>query len=238
MSKRFLALFALLALLAVGVAACGSSGDEGAAPKAETAGGTGEMTAEGETRHQAPSPDTAAADLRVTLDRLLGEHAVLAIAATQKGLRGEPDFKAVAGILDKNSVELANAIGSVYGDEARKEFLDGNSKWRDHIGFFVDYTVALANKDRAAQRKAVGDLRGYIESSSSFLAQATGLPQPALRQAVTQHVLQLKGQIDAYARGDYAKSARLTRTAYKHMFMTGDTLAGAIVEQSPEKFDR
>ncbi len=35
---------------------------------------------------------SAAADLRVALDTLLGEHALLAIAATQKGYDGDPDF--------------------------------------------------------------------------------------------------------------------------------------------------
>ena len=238
MYKRLLALFALVTVLAAAGAACGSNDEEAAAPKADTVAGSGEMAAEGEMQHQAPSTDTPAADLRVTLDRLLGEHAALAIAATQKGLRGEPDFKSAAGALDRNSVELADAIGSVYGNEARKEFLDGNSKWRDHIGFFVNYTVALAQKNRPAQRRAVGNLRAYIEAFSGFLSKATGLPQSALRKSITEHVMQLKGQLDAYNVGNYKRSYTLTRAAYAHMFMTGDALSGAIAKQFPKKFPR
>ncbi|HWG56905.1 MAG TPA: hypothetical protein VNT58_10330 [Gaiellaceae bacterium] len=180
--------------------------------------------------------DSKATDLRVTLDRLLGEHAILAMTATQKGFSGGKDFEAIAGALDANSVELADAIGSVYGADARKTFLDGDLMWRAHIGFFVDYTVGLAKKDKAMQDKAVGNLQGYQEAFSNFLADATGLPQDAVREAITAHVTQLKGQIDAYAAGDYDKAYELYREAYAHMFMTGDTLAGAIVEQSPEKF--
>ncbi len=175
-------------------------------------------------------------DLRVTLDRLLGEHALLAMFATQKGLMGEKDFDAIAGALDQNSVELADAIGSVYGEEAGRKFLDGKLLWRDHIGFFVDYTVGLAEKDKAAQKKAVGDLGGYVEGFSAFLAQATELPQDALRQATKEHVNQLKGQIDAYSNGDYEQAYDEVRAAYAHMFMTGDTLAGGIVKQSPDEF--
>ena len=174
--------------------------------------------------------------MRVTLDRLFVEHAALAITATRRGLRGAPDFNAVAAALDRNSVELANAIGSVYGSKARQEFLNGKLKWRAHIRFFVDYTTALAKKDRAGQRRAVNNLSGYIVSFSSFLAQATKLPQNALQASITTHVMQLKGQLDAYARGQYAKSYRLERQAYAHMVMTGDTLAGAIVRQFPGKF--
>jgi hypothetical protein len=193
---------------------------------------------------QEQSPDTflleaatmSAADLRVTLDRLLGEHAILAMLATQKGLNGDPDFEAIAGALDQNGVELSQAIGSVYGDEAGEQFLNGPSLWRDHIKFFVDYTVGLAKKDKAAQQEAVENLTGYSGAFSGFLADATGLPQDALQDGLGAHIMQLKGQIDAYATGDYDEAYRLFREAYKHMLMTGDTLAGAIVEQNPDMF--
>jgi len=193
---------------------------------------------------QEQSPDTfplepatmSAADLRLTLDRLLGEHAILAMLATQKGLSGDADFEAIAGALDQNGVELSQAIGSVYGDEAADTFLNGPSLWRDHIKFFVDYTVALAKKDKAGQQEAVDNLTGYTGAFSGFLAQATGLPQAALQEGVTQHVMQLKGQLDAYAAGNYDEAYRLFREAYRHMVMTGDTLAGAIVEQNPDMF--
>ena len=175
-----------------------------------------------------------AEELRVTLDRLLGEHALLAIAATRKGYSGDRDFAASAAALDRNSVELANVIGSAYGRKARNEFLNGSFKWRAHIGFFVDYTVALKKGNRAGQRRAVNNLRGYIGSFSGFLATATGLPANAVRSSITEHVMQLKGQLDAYARGRYTAAYRLERAAYRHMFMTGDTLAAAIAKQKFE----
>jgi hypothetical protein len=51
------------------------------------------------------------------------------------------------------------------------------------------------------------------------------------------HITQLKGAIDAYAAGDYEQAYTLTREAYAHMVATGDTLAAAIVQQSPDKFE-
>jgi hypothetical protein len=91
-----------------------------------------------------------AADLRVTLDRLLGEHAVLATNATNLG---------------------------------------------------------------------------------DFLAGATGLPKLAVRNDLLGHVLELKGQLDAYAKHQYAKAATMYEHAYDDLFMTGDLLAGAIAKQ-------
>lgn len=172
-----------------------------------------------------------AEELRVTLDRLLGEHALLAITATRRGYDGGRDFAAAAAALDRNSVELANVIGSAYGRKARNEFLNGAFKWRAHINFFVEYTVALKKGDTAGRRRAVDKLNGYVGSFSGFLATATKLPAKALRASITHHVMQLKGQIDAYSRGRYARAYQLERAAYRHMFMTGDMLAAAIAKQ-------
>jgi len=172
-----------------------------------------------------------AADLRVTLDRLLGEHAALAMNATNLGVRGSKSFPAAAKSLDRNSVELSKAITSLYGAKAGKTFLDGKFQWRAHIGFFVDYTVALAQTNKAGQAKAVANLIRYTKVHGAFLASATGLPTLAVQNDLRGHVLELKNQLDAYAAGNYTKAAALYRDAYHHMFMTGDLLAGAIAKQ-------
>jgi phage terminase small subunit len=231
--RTILALLAVVACAAFVLAACGGDDDDAASDMPAQAGTTTGMS---DTDMADVSSMSPAADLRVTLDSLLGEHALLAVAASQKGFDGDEDFEAIAAALDANSIEVADAIGSVYGDEAAKQFLDGPSLWRDHIGFFVDYTVGLAGKDKAAQQEAVDNLTGYTGAFSGFLAQATGLPQQALQDGLTMHIGQLKGQIDAYAKKDFAKAYEQTREAYAHMFGTGDALAGAIAEQSPDQF--
>ena len=172
-----------------------------------------------------------AANLRVTLDRLLGEHAALAMNATNLGYSGSKSFPAAAKSLDRNSVELSKAIASLYGAKAGNVFLNGKFQWRAHIGFFVDYTVALAKKDKQGQAKAVANLRRYTKEHGAFLATATGLPKLAVQNDLLGHVLELKNQLDAYAKGDYTRSTALYRDAYQHMFMTGDLLAGAIAKQ-------
>jgi hypothetical protein len=231
--RTFLALLAVGACVALGLAACG--GDDG---NASTEPAAAQTTMADDTAMADMDTTSAAADLRVTLTSLLGEHALLAVTATQKGFDGAEDFEAAAAALDANSVELADAIASVYGDEAAAKFLDGPSLWRDHIRFFVDYTVALAAKDKAGQQEAVDNLTGYTGAFSGFLAQATGLPQAALQEGLATHVMQLEGALDAYAAGDYEESYSLVREAYEHMLATGNTLAEAIVEQNPDMFAR
>ncbi len=225
----------VLALLAAGsIAVFTGCGDSDSTAGGADGTSTGHMM--GTTTEAAASVTSPAADLRVTLDELLGEHALLAMFATQKGYDGATDFEAIAKALDQNGVDLSEAIGSVYGDEAAQKFLDGKLLWRDHIGFFVDYTVGLAKKDKAAQDEAVGNLMGYNAASANFFATATGLPEDALEDALAEHITGLKGQIDAYAAKDYPAAYTNVRDAYAHMFMTGDTLAGGIAAQDPDTF--
>ena len=195
--------------------------------------GTGDtsMPATGHTMHMHKATAVSAADLRVALDQLLGEHAVLAMNATNLGVTGSKAFPAAAKALDRNSVALSQAIGSIYGAKAGRTFLDGPFKWRAHVKFFVDYTVATAKGDEAAKKKAVANLQTYTVKFGDFLAGATGLPRLAVRNDLLGHVLELKGQLDAYANHQYGKAATMYQHAYDHMFMTGDLLAGAIAKQ-------
>jgi hypothetical protein len=172
-----------------------------------------------------------ASELRVTLDNLFGEHAVLAMNATNAGVTGSKSFPAAAKALDNNSVALSKAIGSIYGAKAANTFLNGKFMWRAHIKFFVDYTVAKAKRNMAGQNKAVANLKQYTVTFGNFLAGATGLPKLAVRNDLLGHVLELKGQLDSYASGNYTKAASQYHAAYNHMFMTGDLVAAAIAKQ-------
>ena len=172
-----------------------------------------------------------AESVRVALDNLFAEHAVLAMNATNAGVTGSKSFPAAARALDRNSVALSKAIASVYGAKAGNTFLNGKNMWRAHIKDFVAYTVATAKHDKGAQRKAVAKLKQYTITFGRFLSTATGLPKPAVQNDLLGHVLELKGQLDAYAAGKYKKAATEYHAAYNHMFMTADLVAGAIAKQ-------
>ncbi len=170
-------------------------------------------------------------DLRALLGRQLGEHAALAMNATNLGVTGSPAFPAAAKALDRNSVALSQSIAAVYGKKAGNAFLNGKFQWRDHIQFFVDYTVATAKKNKAGQNKAVANLKRYTVEHGKLLGGATGLPVKAVQNDLLAHVLELKGQLDTFAAKKYDQAATLYQAAYAHMFMTGDLLAGAIAKQ-------
>lgn len=182
-----------------------------------------------------PATDTKAASLRALLNNLEAEHVDLASAATRAGFDGDPSFTATAGALGQNTDNLSAAIASVYGDEAGVKFKE---IWASHIGFFVDYTVAAKGGDQAGMDKAVQNLNGYVEAISAFLSGANpNLPKDAVAQLVTEHVGLLKEAVDKHGAGDYVGSYDAqSRARVQITTKIADTIAGAIVKQSPEKF--
>ena len=118
-------------------AAASAAATRAASPAAPVAGSPAATRAGSPAAAAAGAVTTTspAADLRVTLDRLLSEHADLAIVAMQKGYDGAPDFAMAAAQLDKNTTDLTKAIASVYGDAGGMKF---QQLWKAHIGMFVD----------------------------------------------------------------------------------------------------
>ena len=181
------------------------------------------------------SSATKAAGLRAALDNLLQEHVYLAGAATGAALGGrDPEFKAAADALDKNSVAIAKAIGSVYGADAEKVFLPS---WRTHIGMFVDYTMGVAGKDQAKKDKAIADLTSYAKDFDALLTSLNpNLPKGAVADLLKPHVGTLTSAIAAQGAGDVTKAYASLREAAGHMHMIGDPLAAAIAKQFPQQF--
>ena len=218
----------LAAASLVGVAACGED------DKSESASGSS-MTASA-SESSGPATDTAASELRSTLTAGLQEHVYLAGIAITNGVGAgldSPEFKAAAGSLDKNSIALSQAIGSVYGDDAGKQFL---AIWRDHSGFFVDYTKAKAAGDADGARAAKRKLDGYRAQFGAFLASANPeLTKEAVAAELKPHVNSVFATIDAVVAGSPDAFERL-RAAAAHMPGTANVLAGAIATQFPDKF--
>jgi hypothetical protein len=197
----------------------------------ETADGLAGAIAKQKNLGEVSSP---AIDTRATLGRQLGEHAVLAAFAMQKGLDGAPDFEAAAEALNGNTEDLTATITSVYGEEAGNAF---NKQWSDHIRMFVDFTVGTASGDQAKREGALRELGQYKQSFGKFLSEGTGLDKAAGLKAddvaalLQSHVDQLTKALDTYKAKDYTATYAQIREAYAHMFMTGDGLSAAIAKQ-------
>ncbi|WP_237727551.1 hypothetical protein [Bacillus safensis] len=125
----------------------------------------------GEAKKTSSSQEVSnkAADLRAALDQLFSEHTYLAVITMQKGIDGSKDFNQAAAALNENTNDLSDAIASVYGKKAGKQFKD---IWSSHIGYFVDYVQATAKKDDAGKKKAIKKLDQYRMKQADMLDQA------------------------------------------------------------------
>jgi hypothetical protein len=178
--------------------------------------------------------DSEAANLRVTLDRLLAEHAFLTIEQMRSGLTGSPDLAAAAKGVEGNSTDVASAIGSVYGEAAVAPFGD---VWRSHIGYLVDYAVSLRNNDAAANQKALDGLADYRTRVRTFLQQANpGVSLGGILDALDMHTAQLIAFIDKEHAGDHSGAYAIEREAYPHMFNVGDALTKVIANKFAPKY--
>lgn len=175
-----------------------------------------------------------AVSLRLTLERLMGAHAFLALRAMDEGYSGAPNFSATVATLNGNTEALTSAVASVYGWKAGATF---RKVWTAHIGFFVDYVVATKKGDKAGQTKALADLQGYATQSSEFFAGLNPhLNAAMLKAGLETHITQIISAFQDYVHGNYSASATETVDAYDHMFAMGDALATGIAEQFPSKF--
>ncbi|KRE18684.1 hypothetical protein P9154_10130 [Bacillus safensis] len=129
----------------------------------------GHMYGEAKKTSSSQEVSNKATDLRAALDQLFSEHAYLAVVTMQKGIDGSKDFNQAAAALNENTNDLSDAIASVYGKKAGKQFKD---IWSSHIGYFVDYVQATAKKDDAGKKKAIKKLDQYRMKQADMLDQA------------------------------------------------------------------
>jgi hypothetical protein len=177
--------------------------------------------------------ETPAGQLRVTLDRLLSEHAFLTVQAMHAGVTDDDVFAAAAEALESNTTELEEAVAGIYGEEAGRSFGD---LWRTHIGFVVDYTRAHRADDDAAKERAQQGLESFQEDFTAFLSGANPeLSEEVLRSLLEDHLGQLQ-HVAHLQEGDYKAVYEAASDAHQHMFALGDGLSEAIATQLPETF--
>lgn len=142
-----------------------------------------------------------ASTLRANMTQMLSEHVYLAsyavmLAYTTEGGIDSEAFMAAAEALDVNSVAISEGIESVSTPEDAEMFLN---VWREHIGYFVDYAVAVAGEDEEAKMMALENFNDYRQKTGDLLEKISDgeLPADAIIEGLGHHVETLAGAIDS-----------------------------------------
>jgi hypothetical protein len=177
---------------------------------------------------------SAAGTLRVTLDRLLAEHAFLAAEAMRSGVAGAPDYESAKGAINANSSDLQAVVAAAYGARAAATF---RTLWDGHITAYVSYIDARRTSNQTATTQATNQVTTYAGQLAGFLAGANPFLDPGeLSTMFQEHAGHLMGQVDAFVADDFEGTYRLVRTAYTHMFAAGEAIAIGIATQMPDRF--
>jgi hypothetical protein len=175
-----------------------------------------------------------ATDLRLDLNRLLGEHTELAALAMRASLTDAPDAAAASEALEGNAADLQAAIATIYGDAAGSAF---GTRWRNQTDLYLDYVTAIKASNSTAKASALRGLRNYQSSFTAFLVQANPLLSATEFEAlIVAHTDQLVEDADRFAQGDFDAAYAAGREAFARSGVLGDYLARAIADQFPYRF--
>ncbi|OLD48404.1 MAG: hypothetical protein AUI42_12660 [Actinobacteria bacterium 13_1_40CM_2_65_8] len=182
-----------------------------------------------------PTADTKAADLRVRLDLLLGEHVILITKASLAAAANRADeYKGYATLLTINGTDLTSVMSAALGASAADRF---DQIWSAQNNYFVDYTVGIVSHNADKSNGAVsGLINGFVPQFAKFMNSLTSIPLDPITQLLTQQVLDTKAIIDDQAALNNARMFADLHMAFAQSARVGDALAAAIARKFPDKF--
>jgi hypothetical protein len=178
-------------------------------------------------------PPSAAAVLRSptwrlqsALDRLLGEHVVLTVAAMRAAVTNSPDFAAAGETVNGNTRDLAGAIDTLFGQPTGGRF---QSLWADHVDALMAYAASVARHDAGKQASARAKLAAFEAQFAAFLGTATNkmLTTGALASALRMHDQMLLQEVDAFVAKDYRQAHDVAYSTYQDMVGLAGQLSNA-----------
>lgn len=182
------------------------------------------------------SSQTAAVELRSTLNHLAGEHFALAVIGMEKGIKEAKDYDFISWAEDENTKDFKAAMVSIYGEAGGEQF---EQVWqKNHIESQGNIVAATLAENDEEVNEAKTSLAQFAEDFGKFLATATEgqLSASDASAALKTHEEQVINAVEQYAAGDYAQSTETFREGYAFMFGIGEVLGEAIVKQMPDQF--
>lgn len=182
------------------------------------------------------STATKAAGLRVTLNNLLREHVTTNLTVTYNIIDKVSEAKMQASLdaQTANAVAIANAVGSVYGDDAKTSI---TQPFVDHLTQSNNYAKAVLANDTAGEASSLAALQTNLRQIADvFHSVIPSLSSDTLYGALNDHETLMNEVAMAYQAGDFTKAYQLEDQALTQISGGADALAGGIVASKPDTF--
>ena len=190
---------------------------------------------------------SAAADLRVRIERLTREHVYLAAFMTEAIATGRvKEYQGAVSALDDNGVEFAKELRAQYGEDAQRSYL---ALWRKYQQQLAAYAAQLAFKippktpaktvAKIKKRTAATllDLNGFPAQYGPLMSSITPLLNPhRAAKLMTDVLTQIESFIGSQVKKDFAAADLAVRSAAGNAESIGTAIASAMVEDHPAIF--
>ena len=141
--------------------------------------------------------------------------------------------KKAADAVVANAKQIADAVGSFYGDAAGKKMFE---LLAGHWAGVKALTDAGKSGDTAASAKAMQDLATNADAIAKFLSGANpNLPEDVVKGLLVAHAGHHSALIDEVMQGDNAAAAKTWTAMQAHMNTIADALSDGIAKQFPAK---
>jgi len=179
------------------------------------------------------SAESKAADFRIRLDLLLGEHVII-IAKESSAPARQAEYTSYLHLLTTNGADLTELVRSALGDSVAARF---EQIWSGQNDNLVSYTIGLVTHDKAKSDRAIAGIAGtFIPQFSQFLSDLTQIPTNQIVLLLTRNMLEMRQMLNDQFAGSYQRLYDDIRSLYSHATEVGDTVAPGITGKFPDKF--
>ena len=213
----------LVALAVIALVGCTGTSPATATPKAVAS----------PTPTVSNSAESKAADFRIRLDLLLGEHVII-IARESSAPTRQAEYAGYLRLLIANGADLTELMRSAMGNSAAARF---EPIWSSQNDFIVSYTIGLVTHNQAKASSSLQSLTvTFVPQFSQFLSDVTHIPLELILPLVTQNILEIRALLDDQFHKSYPALYADLRTSYAHAMQVGDAVAAKIAQRFPDKF--
>jgi hypothetical protein len=179
------------------------------------------------------SAESKAADFRIQLDLLLGEH-VMIIAKQSSATARQAEYTSYLRLLTTNAADLTELVRSAIGDSLAARF---GQIWNAQNDNLVTYTIGLASHDKAKSNQAMAGISGtFIPQLSQFLSDVTQIPTNVISPLLTRNMQEMRQMLDDELSRNYSRLYADIRSLYAHAIEVGDAVAPEVTGKFPDKF--
>lgn len=197
-------------------------------------GSSSSRTATGSPSPAANPADSKAADLRVRLNLLLGEHVMLVAKQAVAASNHTDEYAGYLALLSANGNSLLDTMRAAFGNTAANQL---DQAWAIQNGYLIDYTIGLVtHNDNKSNGAMSGLVNGFVPRFAKLITSLTQLPLDSMTQLETAQLANTKTMIDDEIAQSYTKLYADLRVAYASSSSMGDALAIRVAQVFPDKF--